>query len=398
MKKILTFLFLFTGLAATLNAGSADRANNQLGRRICLQQVYQWQDNASGTMTVSEGDPLYIGGWTSTVVAGQTSGTVVVEGGITPYGLSQPLKVSGNKVTLEVSDEPFATVSSSQTNTVGGITTKIDSVSLYYVVNEAWLVEGAAFADVKGDLLSDGSIHIAGGFAYYIETSVTTTVTGKDGVSHIDTDETVSTSPIYRDTWLKVANGKHEFVNVTGGTMNVVDVNIRQSGDTVWVTNLYGYGAPEVYMLLSEDGTMTYPSQMLRDIPNEMSPNGSGIWVNRLGNTGTVTAEAITWGLTTPTDGTQTWSGWRDNRLYFADGTHFIVPGTEPEGLRGDVNNDGTVSISDVTALINALLNGNQQPSQDFSPTNADTNLDQNLSIGDVTVLINYLLSGNWSV
>ena len=142
MKKILTFLFLFTGLAATLNAGSVDRANNQLGRRICLQHVYEWQDDASGMMTVSEGDPYYIGGWTSTVVAGETSGTVMVEGGITPYGLSQPLKVSGNQVTLQVSDEPFATVSSSQTNTVGGVTTKIDSVSLYYVVNEDWLVNG----------------------------------------------------------------------------------------------------------------------------------------------------------------------------------------------------------------------------------------------------------------
>lgn len=397
MKKILTFLFLFTGLAATLNAGSVDRANNQLGRRICLQHVYEWQDDASGMMTVSEGDPYYIGGWTSTVVAGETSGTVMVEGGITPYGLSQPLKVSGNQVTLQVSDEPFATVSSSQTNTVGGVTTKIDSVSLYYVVNEDWLVNGGAFADVKGTLLYDGSIHIAGGFAYYIETTVTTTITGKNGVSSSDTDETVSTSPIYRDTWLMVANGKHEFVDVSGGTTNVVDVNIRQSGDTVWVTNLYGYGAPEVYMLLSEDGTMNYPSQMLRDIPAEMSPNGSGMWVNRSGNTGTVTTEAITWGVTTPTDGTQNWSGWRDNRLYYTDGSKFVIPGTEPQGMRGDVNNDGAVTISDVTTLINALLNGNVQASSEFNPTNADTNLDHNLTIGDVTILINFLLSGNWA-
>lgn len=397
MKKILTFLFLFTGLAATLNAGSADRANNQLGRRICLQHVYQWQDDASGIMTVSEGDPYYIGGWASTVVAGETSGTVIVEGGITPFGLSQPLKVSGNQVTLEVSDEPFATVSTSQTNTVGDVTTKIDSVSLYYVVNEEWLVNGAAFADVMGTVLSDGSIHIAGGFAYYIETVVTTTITGKNGVSYTDTDETVSTSPIYRDTWLMVANGKHEFVDVSGGTTNVVDVNIRQSGDTVWVTNLYGFGAPEVYMILSEDGTMTYPSQMLRDIPADMSPNGSGIWVNRLGNTGTVTTEAITWGVTTPTDGVQNWSGWRDNRLYYTDGSKFVIPGTEPQGMRGDVNNDGAVTISDVTALINALLNGNQQASDEFNPTNADTNQDGHLSIGDVTALINYLLSGIWS-
>ena len=142
---------------------------------------------------------------------------------------------------------------------------------------------------------------------------------------------------------------------------------------------------------------MNYPSQMLRDIPAEMSPNGSGMWVNRSGNTGTVTTEAITWGVTTPTDGTQNWSGWRDNRLYYTDGSKFVIPGTEPQGMRGDVNNDGAVTISDVTTLINALLNGNVQASSEFNPTNADTNLDHNLTIGDVTILINFLLSGNWA-
>ena len=115
----------------------------------------------------------------------------------------------------------------------------------------------------------------------------------QDGKVRTSTDETVAMSPIYRDTWLLVANGKHEFVNESDGTMNSVDVNIRQSGDTVWVTNLYGYGAREAYMLLSEDGTMSYPSQMLRDIPAEMSPQRQRhVWMNMGGNSGNVTTEA----------------------------------------------------------------------------------------------------------
>ena len=60
-------------------------------------------------------------------------------------------------------------------------------------------------------------------------------------------------------------------------------------------------------------------------------------------------------------------------------------------GLRGDVDNDGKVNISDVTALINLLLTGNTPPST------ADCDQDGKVNISDVTALINYLLSGSWN-
>ena len=60
-------------------------------------------------------------------------------------------------------------------------------------------------------------------------------------------------------------------------------------------------------------------------------------------------------------------------------------------GLRGDVNGDGKVNISDVTALINLLLAGNTPPST------ADCNQDGKVNISDVTALINYLLRGTWN-
>ena len=62
-------------------------------------------------------------------------------------------------------------------------------------------------------------------------------------------------------------------------------------------------------------------------------------------------------------------------------------------GLRGDVNGDGSVNISDVTALIDYLLSGN---SSGINLSNADCNTDSNVSISDVTALIDYLLSGAW--
>ncbi len=67
--------------------------------------------------------------------------------------------------------------------------------------------------------------------------------------------------------------------------------------------------------------------------------------------------------------------------------------GAAPEVKLGDVNGDGQVNISDVTALIDYLL------SDDASGVNlseADCNRDGSISISDVTALIDYLLNGSW--
>lgn len=61
--------------------------------------------------------------------------------------------------------------------------------------------------------------------------------------------------------------------------------------------------------------------------------------------------------------------------------------------LMGDVDNNGDVSIADVTALIDYLLSGD---TTGINLTAADCNRDGSITIGDVTALIDYLLSGNW--
>ena len=62
-------------------------------------------------------------------------------------------------------------------------------------------------------------------------------------------------------------------------------------------------------------------------------------------------------------------------------------------GLRGDVNSDGSVNISDVTALIDYLLSGN---ASGINLSGADCNQDSSVNISDVTSLIDYLLSNHW--
>ena len=60
---------------------------------------------------------------------------------------------------------------------------------------------------------------------------------------------------------------------------------------------------------------------------------------------------------------------------------------------RGDVDGDGSVNISDVTALIDYLLSGN---ASGINVSAADCDQDNSVNISDVTSLIDYLLSGAW--
>lgn len=71
----------------------------------------------------------------------------------------------------------------------------------------------------------------------------------------------------------------------------------------------------------------------------------------------------------------------------------YVIPGDEPSSLRGDVDKDGEVSISDVTALIDYLLTSN---ADNVDLTAADCDEDGEIAIADVTTLIDYLLSQNW--
>ena len=70
--------------------------------------------------------------------------------------------------------------------------------------------------------------------------------------------------------------------------------------------------------------------------------------------------------------------------IYLVSATQTHVP-----VILGDVNDDGSVTIKDVTILIDFLLGSNPQP---FNWTNADVNVNGSVTIADVTALIDMLL------
>lgn len=63
----------------------------------------------------------------------------------------------------------------------------------------------------------------------------------------------------------------------------------------------------------------------------------------------------------------------------------------QPGVLVGDVDNNGSINIADVTTLIDYLLSGDNAL---INPMNADLDNDSNINIADVTALIDKLLSG----
>ena len=62
----------------------------------------------------------------------------------------------------------------------------------------------------------------------------------------------------------------------------------------------------------------------------------------------------------------------------------------ESAGLRGDIDGDGAIAISDVTTLIEKLMVGKATSADDCDQSG-------NVSMDDVTALINYLLYGTWN-
>ena len=67
--------------------------------------------------------------------------------------------------------------------------------------------------------------------------------------------------------------------------------------------------------------------------------------------------------------------------------------GEQPQGLRGDVDDNNEVAIADVSALIDYLLTGE---TEGVNLDNANCNLDGEVGIADVSALIDYLLTGSW--
>ncbi len=165
---------------------------------------------------------------------------------------------------------------------------------------------------------------------------------------------TTATNCYFTDT-LGVVQGKQAHSIIAGQGVTVEMANSATEYETSGIT-AYGTG-------------IMYKGVLYAGVNDEVSLNLDGSDDGYSVNAGTLTGEGNPFILLMP-----------DEDVTIKAATQF---------LRGDVNQDGNITIADVTTLIDYLLSNDSA-----IPAEADVNADDNVSIADVTALIDYLLNG----
>ena len=154
-------------------------------------------------------------------------------------------------------------------------------------------------------------------------------------------------------------------------------VYMYQNGDTLYVCNLYGNLMMDNYMVLHDDGTMSFPKQVIEyyqksystglqfvcPLYNYTASATNANWSSMTpGCSGNVTADgSITWGITAPYAENafirmRIQHCYTDNKLYFSSVNEEELSITAVTRKINEVMN-GKGSITDVTTLVNRSLN-----------------------------------------
>ena len=320
---------------------------------------------------------------------------------------------------------------------------RIDKEIYRMLVDANYMFEGAEEpSSVYGTLLEDGSMefdsenpYVYAGYnvlKYYKRTGSAWT-----GYTYtLDHVDTTYFQEIFSGTQFLVANGTHDYDYLNNGAVaghKTDSIFLFQSDyNTVNVFNMFGDGMPYSVINVNADGVATYPTDWptgecgnyLRNMYQDYYGSSYDFsymhytWPYAMDEEYNVTEDTVIIGTVTPevitlprvhtemgpiyaSNDTQHTNAYAlvsyliNNEIKFMDGTLFVLE--EPiVALRGDVDRDGQVKISDVTMLINHLLSGDFDDADDFSGDNADCDQNGEIKIGDVTTLINYLLTGEW--
>ena len=302
-------------------------------------------------------------------------------------------------------------------STIGTARRRTDTVTYSMLVSEAYWNDGAQ-TDCMGTLYEDGSIIFDDNYVYYFEQELRNYVNGR-----LQSTDYNIVAKMFVGTEILAANGAIDYVRERDNVAATSNVYMFQEDNMLYVGNLWDYGMPSVEMTLTEDGkalyecatfdetdSMTYLSNPIWDIDDSWIEGGLDMcfaiggyttdedgYIDELlwGFTGDATPTEITWDYAAACNGYHLFYGYSDNKLYWLNGGEFVIPGGVTV-VRGDVDCDGQVGIADVTTLIDHLLTGDFDDSENFSVDNSDTDMNGEIGISDVTTLIDFLLTGNW--
>ena len=301
---------------------------------------------------------------------------------------------------------------------IGTKRNRTDSVFYELLVSQAYW-ENDEQTDCKGTLYEDGSIIFDDNYVYYtyLEERVY-----QNNV--LKSTNVTATATMFVGTEILAANGVLSYNNEQDGSAAENPVYMFQEGDNLYVGNMWNYGVPSSMMTLTADGkalyecaefnpedSITYLSNPIWDVNDTWIAGGLGMFYPvgsyELDDEGYIidytwgfeadaTPDQITWPYTMPSNGYHFLYGYENNVLKYTNGDQFIIPGAIDDFIRGDVDKSGSIDIADVTTLIDALLTGQLDDTDNFSSDAADCDESQDVNIGDVTTLIDYLLRGEW--
>jgi len=269
--------------------------------------------------------------------------------------------------------------------------------------------------DCKGTLYEDGSIIFDDNYVYYGYEIHKKYVNNK-----LTTTDTTDFLKVYVGTEILAANGNLTYTREQNGAADNSYVFMYQNNDSLFVGNMWNYGVPNIAMTIDnkskmhydcvsevgEDGTV-YLGNPIWDIDDSWIEGGLGMCYGVGGFTldaegyiedftwgfeGDVTPDQITWDYTAASNGYHLFYGYQNNVLTWLNGDKFIIPGGDV--LIGDVNNDEVVDVTDVTVLIDRLLKGDLDDSDEFNSAAADINEDGSIDITDITTLLDKLVRG----
>ena len=387
------------------------------GTKIAFMLGYSYDDESGA---VAADNIYYWGGWDAEVVSNGNTLDAYLYYNSTPftiipdYGHKTAEMVMGDLGSFQWTD---TVVTGS-----GQIVTINDTIEYLVLVDEGYIMGGDVLTNLTGTISEDGSIHFADGWCVYQLDCVTKTVK-RAGQSTVTRDTIDRITPFFRDTYLMTPSGTHTYVDPDNNE-HVNNVYMYQEDDcTVVVWNLFGLGMRGNYMQLDEEGTMYFPNLQhggdmasQRDFCEAEHPDfdwtdadhvtfmaydaSAGAPDKTAANIlGSATTAAITWPYTvwswwgvSTADGHQAYvfdEPYTDNVLVFTNGNSFVLPGSQ-QVMIGDVNGDGQVNITDVTALISAVLNDDLS---NIIVANSDLTDDGSINISDVTALIAMVLN-----
>lgn len=408
-------------------------ADQMFGDRLSFANLYDWsqemviEENGDTTykMNLTKGDPFLTGEsmriYEDSYSDGSTTYTDTLLSSLYYFeDIPIHLDLANNKAYLGDAEGYNVTSELVSIDTVTSGGGWFQQTNYVYHVYMIWLVAGDVFTEdvaehlIEGQISEDGSIvYFPGNMVYYFAQYKRTLNSNGQWTGSWTQEDGPWLTRFFGDVMMATPNGTHEYTDDEGTTeSNGVLMYQNETADTVVVWNLYDLGMPGNVMTLKSDYTMEFPAQYIYDFYDEYTNqagdsiggdffnmyyavNGNDTIVE-MGNKGVFNESQITWENCVLFNGNVLLANFVNNKLTFTDGSTFAVPAPVDEYLRGDVDNDGKISISDVTALINALLSGNFDDSENFSSDNADCDLSGDYKIGDVTALINYLLSGTW--